>query len=63
MALMFVVCRDFIDDGDCSVAIGADTHEELIEAAIEHAYATHGEEDSPALRSSIRENIRESALT
>lgn len=62
MAQQFVVCRDFIDDGDCSVVIGADTLEELIEAAIEHAHATHAEEDTPTLRSQIRQSIRGAAV-
>lgn len=61
MAQHFVFCRDYIDDGECSVVIGADTLEELIETAIEHAHATHAEEDTPALRAYIRQNIREAA--
>ncbi len=64
MALMFVVCRDYIEDGgNCTVAIGAETLEETIEAAVEHAYGTHGEEDTPTLREVIRDNIRQGALT
>lgn len=63
MALMFVACSDYIDEGDCTVTIGAETLEEAIEAAVEHAYGTHGEEDTPALRQLIRDNIRQGALT
>lgn len=63
MALMFVVCRDVIDDSDCTVTLCADTLEETIEAAVEHAYSTHGEEDTPTLRSAIRDNIRQGAVT
>jgi predicted small metal-binding protein len=62
MPSMFVLCRDVINDAECSVAIGAQTHEELIEAAIEHAYATHSEEDTPALRQAIRECTREGSF-
>lgn len=62
MAQHFVFCRDYIDDGDCSVVIGAQTLEELVETAIEHAHAAHGEEDTPALRAYIRQNIHEAAL-
>jgi predicted small metal-binding protein len=58
MAQQFVVCREYLHDGDCSIVIGADSLEELVEAAIEHAYATHAEEDTPALRAYIRQNIR-----
>lgn len=56
-----IYCRDYIDDGDCTVLIGADTAEELVETAIEHAHAAHAEEDTPALRAFIREHVREKA--
>jgi predicted small metal-binding protein len=61
MAQHFITCRDFIDDGDCSVLIGADTLEELVETAVEHAHCTHAEEDTPTLRAYIRQNIRDAA--
>jgi predicted small metal-binding protein len=61
MAQHFIFCRDYIDDADCSVFIGADTLEELIETAIEHAHAAHAEEDTPALRAYIRQSIREAS--
>ena len=63
MAQQCISCRDYIDDGDCSVVIGADTLEELVEAAIEHAHMTHAEEDTPTLRAYIRQNVRGVALT
>lgn len=61
MAQHFVFCRDFIDDGECSVFVGADTLEELVETAIEHAHAAHAQEDTPALRAYIRDNVLEGA--
>lgn len=54
MARMFVSCRRIMDDGRCTVEISAENAEELIEAVIEHAYACHAEEDTPALREQIR---------
>ena len=63
MAQQFIACRDYIDDGDCSVVIGADTLEELIETAIEHAYLAHAQEDTPALRAHIREHVHDAAAT
>ena len=63
MAQQFIACRDYIDDGDCSVVIGADTLEELIEAAVEHAHSTHAEEDTPTLRSYIRQNVHATAIS
>jgi predicted small metal-binding protein len=61
MAQQIVFCRDYIDDGDCTVFFGANTLEELVEVAIEHAHAVHAEEDTPALRAYIRQNVREEA--
>jgi predicted small metal-binding protein len=58
MAQQFVLCRDYLSDGECSILIGAQTQEELVEAAIEHAHGTHAQEDTPALRAYIRQNIR-----
>lgn len=61
MAHYLISCRDYIDDGDCTVVIGANTVEELIETAIEHAHAAHAEEDTPTLRSYIRQSIAQTA--
>lgn len=58
MAQQFVFCRDFIDDGDCSITLGADNLEDLLEVSIEHAHAWHREEDTPTLRARIRQNVR-----
>lgn len=58
---MFISCRDYIDYDDCSVELGAGTMEELIEAAVEHAHQTHAEEDTPALRAYIRQNVQGAA--
>jgi predicted small metal-binding protein len=38
----------------CSIAISADSEDELLEAAVQHAIAVHGHEDSPTLREAIR---------
>ena len=43
----------------CSVAISADTVDEVVEAAVEHAVAVHKHQDSPQLRQQIRSCIKE----
>jgi predicted small metal-binding protein len=63
MALTFVLCREYIDDAECTVALGAETQEEVIEAAVEHASITHAQEDTPELRERIRNGLREGQLT
>ena len=59
MAHIFVACRDFVTDEPCTISLVADDHEELIEAAIEHAYAAHNLEDTPTLRQAIRAQTHE----
>jgi predicted small metal-binding protein len=44
---------------NCSIAICADTDDELVEAAAQHAVAVHKHADSPELRSSLRSIVKE----
>jgi predicted small metal-binding protein len=44
---------------NCSVAISADSDQELIEAAIQHAVSVHKHEDTPEFRNMIKQQIKE----
>ncbi|HJW27532.1 MAG TPA: DUF1059 domain-containing protein [Rhodocyclaceae bacterium] len=55
MARKFIDCRDYPSEKNCTVAISADSDDELMEAAIQHACSVHGHQDSPELRSSLRQ--------
>ena len=57
----FIDCREVPSEMNCTVAISADTEEELIEAAVQHAVAVHSHEDTPELREMIRGGIHEGA--
>jgi predicted small metal-binding protein len=46
-------CREMPSDSNCTVAISADSKEELVEASAQHAVAVHGHKDSPELREQI----------
>ena len=59
MARKYVDCREVPSEMSCTVGIAADTEEELIEAAVQHAVAVHSDEDTPELRSMIREATKE----
>lgn len=61
MARKYIDCREFPSEMQCSVAISADREDELIEAAVQHAVAIHGEKDTPEFRSDIRRAIHEGA--
>ena len=53
MGRMFVDCRDYPSEMNCTIAISADTRKELLEAAVQHAVAVHGHQDSPQLREEL----------
>lgn len=59
MARKFIDCREFPSDKKCSVTIAADSEEELLDAAVQHAAAVHGHADTPELRQQLRGVIRE----
>jgi predicted small metal-binding protein len=56
-------CRDFPSETDCTVAIAADTTDELLDVAVRHAVEKHGHDDTPELREMIRGGVKEGALT
>ena len=60
MARKYIDCREYPQtEKKCTVAISADTEEELLEAAVQHGRAAHGYEDTMEFRNHIREGIRE----
>ncbi|HVL77088.1 MAG TPA: DUF1059 domain-containing protein [Noviherbaspirillum sp.] len=59
MTRKYVDCREFPSEMNCSVAMAADSEEELIEAAVQHAVAVHHHEDTPEFRQQIRQTIHE----
>lgn len=58
MSRQYIDCREFPSETNCSIAIVADTKDELVEAAVQHAVAVHGHEDTPELRDQIASSIR-----
>lgn len=59
MARKFIDCRNFPSEMNCTVAISADSEDELLEAAVQHAVAVHKHEDSAELRNMIRSAMRD----
>jgi predicted small metal-binding protein len=59
MSRKYIDCREAPSEMNCTVGIAADSEDELIEAAVQHAVAVHSHEDTPELRSMIREGIKE----
>ena len=55
----YIDCREFPSEMNCSVAISADTDNELIEAAVQHAVAVHKHQDTVELREQVRQSMKE----
>jgi predicted small metal-binding protein len=58
MPRMYVDCREYPSEMNCTVAISADTKEELVGAAVQHAVAVHGHQDSRELRDQLEKMIK-----
>lgn len=61
MARKFIDCREYPSEMNCTIAISADSEDELIEAAAQHAVAVHKHADSPELRTTLRTLAKEGA--
>jgi predicted small metal-binding protein len=59
MSRKHIDCREFPSESNCTIAISADSEDELIDAAAQHAVQVHGHQDSPELRKQLREVVRE----
>lgn len=59
MTRKFIDCREFPSEMHCSVAISADSEEELLQVAVEHAVAVHGHSDTPELRQQLRQLFKD----
>ncbi len=55
MPRRYVDCREVPSESRCTVAIAADTDDELMEAAIQHAVSVHGHKDTPEFRQEVRQ--------
>lgn len=55
MTRKYIDCREFPSDTNCSVALAADTDQELLDAAVQHAVSVHKHEDTPELRSQLQQ--------
>jgi predicted small metal-binding protein len=58
MSRKYIDCREFPSESGCTVAISADSDNELIEAAAQHAVKVHGHQDGPELRDELRQIIK-----
>lgn len=59
MARKFIDCREYPGEINCTVALAADSDDELLQAAVQHAVAVHGHEDTPQLRMQLKELFKQ----
>ena len=55
----YIDCREFPSEKNCSVAISADSEDELLQAAVDHAVSVHGHTDTPELRMQLRQLFKD----
>ena len=54
-------CREYPSENNCSLTI-AGTEEEVLDAATQHAVASHGHEDTPELREQLRGMLKDEVM-
>lgn len=59
MARKYIDCREIPSDSKCTVALSADSEDELMDAAVLHAKVVHGHQDTPEFRDMIRGSMKE----
>ena len=58
MGRKYIDCRDF-PNSNCTVALSADTEEELLNAVVEHGVKFHGYQDTPEFREDIKKHFKD----
>ena len=61
MGRKYIDCRDYPGDVKCSVALSADSEEELLEIVVQHGAAVHGYQDTAEFRDMIRKEFKDGA--
>ena len=59
MTRKFIDCREYPSEMNCTMFMAADSEDELLEAAVQHAVAVHGHTDTPELRNTLRSMFKE----
>ena len=54
MTRKYIDCREVPSETNCSITIAADSDKELMDAAVQHAVAVHGHQDTPEFRQQIK---------
>jgi predicted small metal-binding protein len=61
MNRVYADCRDYPSESNCTVAISADSEQELLDASIQHMVTIHGHKDTPEFREELKKAFKEGA--
>jgi len=61
MGRKYIDCREYPSEMNCTVALSANSEAELLDAAVQHAVAVHGHQDTAELRQQLRGAMKEGA--
>jgi predicted small metal-binding protein len=61
MPRKYIDCRAYPSEMNCTVALSADSEQELLEAAVQHAVAVHSHRDTPELRQQLKSVLKDGA--
>lgn len=59
MGRKYIDCREYPSEKNCTVAMSADSEDELLEAAVQHAVSVHQHQDTPELRTQLKALFKE----
>lgn len=59
MRRKYIDCREYPSEMNCTVVLSADTDQELLTAAVQHAVTVHKHEDTPELRQQLQKMFKE----
>ena len=54
-------CRAYPSEMNCTMTLSADSEQELLEAAVQHAVAVHHHSDTPELRKQLKSMFKDGA--
>ena len=61
MPRKYIDCRAYPSEMNCTVALSADSEQELLEVAVQHAVAVHRHRDTPELRQQLKSMFKDGA--
>lgn len=57
MERKYIDCREVPSESKCTVTIAADTEQELMDVAVQHAVTVHGHQDTPEFRQQLKQAV------